>query len=279
METKAYGKKTVLLCALYLTAVAAASFFAMNAFTRPVFGNVAQWQLSFYVLAACLAVCAAIKKPSVSLCVCAATAIATQFFTQLYVGLFFPVTLQAAAFDAAKDRSKRGGAVFWLSVALFTPTVFFRVTAGKWLADNAINLQSSEPAGEKFLCSAGLILLTALWVWLLIRSLHTKPKKKAPASAKKSERNARTAKKTAEKDISYRLSVVYILCILNTVAAGIQCAFLFTAEFTKTVFFSAALFLGFLFFRQAIPLYDPDRCKAIFFPPCDTVKTETGESE
>ena len=269
METGTYQRKNLIICALSLAVITAASFFSMNAFTRPVFGNDPRWQLSFYATAVCMILCAALKRPLISLCVCAAAAIAMQIYTPLYLGLFFPVLLHAVLFDAATDSSKSGTGTFLLSLALFPATVYFRVIAGEFLSQNTPSESGTQPAGEKYLCMAGLLLLAALWVWLLIRSLHAKPGDQTPVGAKKKQGNRRQPPKKTGKQKNTgrnRLPAVYVVCLLNTAATIIQCCLVFTGEFARTLLFTAALFAGFLIYRQAIPLYNTERCKAIFFP-------------
>ena len=113
METKKTDGKTAVLCAVCLTVIAAASFCSMQFFTRSVFDGDPRWQLCFAVLALCLILSAAVKKPAVSLAVGVAAAIGTAFYTIYFIPLFFPVALQAALWEGARaDGTKTGRAVF-----------------------------------------------------------------------------------------------------------------------------------------------------------------------
>lgn len=248
MEKTPYKKITVIFCALGLAVIAATSFFSMNAFTRQVFGNAPQFQLSFFVLAASLLFCAALKKPLFSLVICAAAAVAMQFYTPLYAGLFFPFILPAAAYDAAKQTGKGNTAAYLLAFLLFPVTVFFRVTAVRYISYNAASFSDGEPIGEKYLCLALLALSAVLWTCLFIQSLLKRSKKRPSGDTVRRSRKKTVA--TRKKTGFDLLLPVYLLGLLNTLAAASHCAVLFTPVFAKLMFFSAALPFVYLLYRR-----------------------------
>lgn len=257
MEKQAYGKKTVALCAVSLSIIAAAAFFAMNAFTRPVFGNVWQWQLSFAVMAVCLLLSAAFRRPLVSLGIAAAAAAAMGFVTPFYAGLFFPVALQAALWEAAKERkdAKSGTAAFWTALLLVPVSGIFRIRLWRFMEQNSYDFSSGNSIGEACLCCAGLFLLLALWVWLFVKSFraaHTD--KKTPA-----KKRGRAQKKANGGN---RLPAVYVVCTVNAAASLVSCLQLFSGNYVKLLLFAHASFVLYLLFRREPTLLGwAERCR------------------
>lgn len=246
METRESNKKTVILWTVWLFIIAAAAFCSMRYFTRPVFGNNLYWNICFGVLALCLLLSAAVKKPLFSLILCVAAAVVMTVvipYNTTYAALFFPVSLQAALWEAARNETKTGRAVFILSLLLVPATIPFRLQLREFMRYNASGYGGSDPMGEAYVCLAGLILLLALWIVLLIRSLHRKqPQKKT--SAKKSGRNKQ------KKNDGNRLPAVYAVSALHVVLSCATCLQLFSGEYIKLLFFSAGLFVFYLIYRR-----------------------------
>ena len=241
MEKQAYSKKTVILCAVCLTVIAAAAFVAMNFFTRPVFGRNRDWQISFLVLAVCLIVSAAVKKPAAVLAVSAAAAVCMYFYTPFYGALFFPVTLQAALWESAGDETNGGSITHIISLLLIPATIPLRVRLWQYLTYNAQS--NNEPVGEAWVCLAGLVLLLVLWGWMLSGSLR----KAAAAQKKPAKKRGRSGGRQKTRN---RLPVVYAVCALHTALSCVYLVQFFSGESVKTLFLANALFIGYLLFRQ-----------------------------
>lgn len=240
MEKQVYSKKTVTLFSVCLFIIASAAFFSMSAFTRPVFGNNWQWQLSFAVLAVCLILSAAVKRSLISLCLAAAATAAMWAVTPFYGGLFLPVALQAVLWEAAREERKESGPVFVVALLAVSFTVPLHIRLWKFLTFNAPS--SSDPVGEAYACFIGLILLLAIWTALLIRALRrAKSEKKAPA--KKRGRHSKPS--TGEK----LFPVVYAVCVFNTAFSVAHCFQFFSGEYVKTMLFANGLFFFYLLYR------------------------------
>ena len=249
MEQQRYPKKTVILCAVCLTVIAAAAFVAMNAFTRPVFGNNQEWQVSFLVLTVCLIVSAAVKKPAVILAVSAAAAVGMCFYTPYYGALFFPVALQVALWEAAREETNGGLIAFVIGMLLVPATIPQRVRLWKYLSYNAGGNDKIDGVVEACVCLAGLVLLLALWGWLLSGSLR-----EAAAAKKKPAKKSRGS--GGEQQKRNRLPAVYAVCALQTALSCVSFIQLFSGVYARTLFLANALFVGYLLFRQEPMLYE-----------------------
>ena len=243
MEKQAYSKKTVILCAVCLTVIAAASFVAMNAFTRPVFGNNRDWQVCFLVLAVCLIVSAAVKKSAIVLAISAAAAVGMYFYTPFYGALFFPVALQAALWEAAREETTGGRVTFAVALVLVPATIPLRVRWWQFMSYNAQSDGKIDSIIEACVCLAGLLLLLALWALLLSKSVR----KAAAAKKKPAKKRGRDLKKTPGGSF---LPVVYAVCALHTALVCVSFIQLFSGVYVRTLFLANALFVGYLLFRQ-----------------------------
>ena len=249
MEKQICSKKTVILCAACLVMIAAAAFVAMNNFTRPVFGNDRAWQVSFLVLAVCLIVSAAVKKPAVVLAVSVAAAVGMFFYTPFYGALFFPVALQAALWEAAR-KEKNGGLIdFVIGLLLVPATIPLRVRLWQFMSYNAQSDERTDSVIEACVCLAGLLLLLALWVLLVVRSLQVA----AAAKKQPAKKRGRDLKKTTGGSL---LPAVYAVCALHTVLSCVSFIQLFSGVYVRTLFLANALFVGYLLFRQEPVLYE-----------------------
>ena len=248
MEKQTYSKKTVILCAVSLTVIAAAAFIAMNAFTRPVFGNNREWQISFLVLAVCLIVSAAVKKPAVVLAVSAAAAVGMYFYTPYYGALFFPVALQAALWGSAREETAGGRVSFTIALLLVPATIPLRVRLWQFMSYNAQSDGKIASVIEACVCLAGLLALLALWILLLVRSLR----EAAAVKKKPAKKRGRDLKKTTGGSL---LPAAYAVCALHTALSCVSFAQLFSGEYARTLFLANALFVGYLLFRQEPLLY------------------------
>lgn len=249
MEKQICSKKTVILCAACLVMIAAAAFVAMNNFTRPVFGNDRAWQVSFLVLAVCLIVSAAVKKPAVVLAVSVAAAVGMFFYTPFYGALFFPVALQAALWEAARKEKNGGLIAFVIGLLLVPATIPLRVRLWQFMSYNAQSDERTDSVIEACVCLAGLLLLLALWVLLVVRSLH----EAAAAKKKLVKKRGRDLKKTTGGNL---LPAVYAVCALHTVLSCVSFIQLFSGVYARTLFLANALFVGYLLFRQEPVLYE-----------------------
>ena len=224
MEKQAKSKKSVILWAVWLSVAAAAAFFSMSAFTRTVFNNEWQWQLSFAVLAGCLLLSAAFKRPLVSLFLAIASAVILWFFTRFYAPLFFPVALQAVLWEAARSETKTGRAAFVLALLLIPSTIPQHIRLWDYLTYN--DYGKREPLAMAILCAVGLLILLGLYVWLLVQSLReAKMQKKALSRIRRRNKKSSPLKGAGQQQELYtRMTAVFAVCAINIVSTGVQCA-------------------------------------------------------
>ena len=243
MEKQVYSKKTVVLWAVWLSVIAAAAFCSMDFFTRSVFGKVAQWQLSFAALAVCLILSAVCRRPLVSLGIAAVAAAAMWFDSPFFAGLCLPVALQAAVWESVREQTKTGKAALMLSMLCTVVTIPFRVRLWRYMVQNGGGSPGSDPIGEAFVCFAGLILITALWVWLFVKRVRClRTTKKTPA-----KKRGRQSKQSAEQNL---YPVAYAVCALNAALSAAYCFQMFTGEYVKLIFFVNGLFVCYLAYRR-----------------------------
>ncbi len=227
---------------LWLAAAAAASYCSMQFFTRSVFGNDWRWQLCFAALALCLLISVAVKKPAVCLAVSAAAAVGMQFLSPYYIPFFFAVSLQAALWEAARDGTKTGRAVFALSLLLVPASVPLRLRLAEYLRFNLPADSWDRPFSTAYPCLIGLFALLALWGVLLAKSLRKRPGQKK--SAKKGGRGSRTAPR---KDLS---PAVYAVSALHAALCCLTSVLHFSEEYVKLLLFANALFVFYLLYRK-----------------------------
>ena len=243
MEKQVYSKKTVILCAVWLAVIAGAAFVSMDAFTRSVFGKNTQWQLAFAVLAVCLILSAVFKQPLVSLGIAAAAAVVMWFNSPFFAGLCLPVALQATVWECVREKTTTGKVVLPLSVLCTVVTVFFRVRLWRYMVQNGGGSPGSDPIGEAFVCFAGLILITAFWIWLFVKSVRSlRTTEKTPA-----KKRGRQVNESAEQRL---FPVAYAVFALNAALSTVHCFQLFTGEYVKLIFFINGVFVCYMAYRR-----------------------------
>ena len=261
MLSRLRSAKASVFSAIVLCVTAAAAFYSMNSFERSIFENHLPLQLCFGVSAACLCLALFCRVPAVTLAVGAAAAAGMWFCTPVYVGFFFPVVLQTVLCDTAERETKGAPGVFAAAFAGNLGALClwpYCKSHDDFALSGFVKLHRVTEKTVYFVLFALLLAYFCYLACRLFRQRRTgggngKGGKGGAPAKKAAPRTALRLKK--EKAAATRGFLAMLLCAVNCCSQLIYGIVFIRIEYGKALFFTQALFLLFLIFRQSSLLW------------------------